>query len=81
MDQLNALQAGEVQLGQVGVPMIGAVLRGMDLVILGNYTGSAARLGSDATMALLESASALMNRLLARVASSSTHWPRRMLVS
>ncbi len=53
VDQLNALQAGEVQLGQVGVPMIGAVLRGMDLVILGNYTGSAARLGSDATMALV----------------------------
>lgn len=53
VDQLNALQAGEVQLGQVGVPMIGAVLRGMDLVILGNYTGSAARLGSDSTMALV----------------------------
>jgi ABC-type nitrate/sulfonate/bicarbonate transport system substrate-binding protein len=53
VDQLNALQAGEVQLGQVGVPMIGAVLRGMDLVILGNYTGSAARMGSDATMALV----------------------------
>lgn len=53
VDQLNALQAGEVELGQVGVPMIGAVLRGMDLVILGNYTGSAARLGSDATMALV----------------------------
>jgi ABC-type nitrate/sulfonate/bicarbonate transport system substrate-binding protein len=53
VDQLNALQAGEVELGQVGVPMIGAVLRGMDLVILGNYTGSAARLGSDTTMALV----------------------------
>jgi len=53
VDQLNALQAGEVELAQVGVPMIGAVLRGMDLVILGNYTGSAARLGSDATMALV----------------------------
>lgn len=53
VDQLNALQAGEIQIGQVGVPMIGAVIRGMDLVILGNYTGSAARLGSDATMALV----------------------------
>jgi ABC-type nitrate/sulfonate/bicarbonate transport system substrate-binding protein len=53
VDQLNALQAGEIELGQVGVPMIGAVLRGMDLVVLGNYTGSAARLGSDATMALV----------------------------
>lgn len=53
VDQLNALQAGEIELAQVGVPMIGAVLRGMDLVILGNYTGSAARLGSDATMAVV----------------------------
>ena len=32
VDLLNALQAGEIQMGQVGVPMIGAVLRGMDLV-------------------------------------------------
>ena len=53
VDQLNSLQAGEIQIGQVGVPMIGAVIRGMDLVILGNYTGSAARLGSDATTALV----------------------------
>jgi len=53
VDLLNALQAGEVQLGQVGVPLIGAVLRGMDLVILGNYSGSAVRLGGDDTMALV----------------------------
>jgi len=36
VDALNALQAGEGELVQVGVPMIGAVLRGMDLVALGN---------------------------------------------
>lgn len=53
VDLLNALQAGEIQMGQVGVPMIGAVLRGMDLVILGNYSGSAVRLGGDHTMALV----------------------------
>jgi sulfonate transport system substrate-binding protein len=53
VDALNALQAGESDLVQVGVPMIGAVLRGMDLVALGNYSGSATRLGSDATMALV----------------------------
>jgi len=53
VDELNALQAGEIQLGQVGVPMIGAVLRGMDLVVLGNYSGAAARLGSDTTMAVI----------------------------
>jgi sulfonate transport system substrate-binding protein len=40
---------------QVGVPMIGAVLRGMDLVALGNYSGNATKLGSDATMALIAS--------------------------
>src|SRR5215207_672149 len=53
VDALNALQAGESQIVQVGVPMIGAVLRGMDLVALGNYSGSATKLGSDATMAII----------------------------
>ena len=53
VDALNALQAGESEIVQVGVPMIGAVLRGMDLVALGNYSGSATKLGSDATMALV----------------------------
>jgi ABC-type nitrate/sulfonate/bicarbonate transport system substrate-binding protein len=53
VDALNALQAGEAEMVQVGVPMIGAVLRGMDLVALGNYSGNAHKLGSDATMALV----------------------------
>ncbi len=53
VDLLNALQAGEVQMGQVGVPMIGAVLRGMDLLIVGNYSGSSVQLGGDNTMALV----------------------------
>src|SRR6187399_3462854 len=53
VDALNALQAGESEIVQVGVPMIGAVLRGMDLVALGNYSGSATKLGSDATVALV----------------------------
>jgi sulfonate transport system substrate-binding protein len=53
VDALNALQAGESEIVQVGVPMIGAVLRGMDLVALGNYSGSATKFGSDATMALI----------------------------
>ncbi|MGE5202912.1 MAG: ABC transporter substrate-binding protein [Acidobacteriota bacterium] len=53
VDALNALQAGESEVVQVGVPMIGAVLRGMDLVALGNYSGNATKLGSDATMALI----------------------------
>jgi sulfonate transport system substrate-binding protein len=53
VDALNALQAGESEMVQVGVPMIGAVLRGMDLIALGNYSGNATKLGSDATMALV----------------------------
>ena len=56
VDALNALQAGETDLVQVGVPMIGAVLRGMDLVALGNYTGNAAKAGSDATLAMIAGA-------------------------
>lgn len=53
VDALNALQAGESNIVQVGVPMIGAVLRGMDLVALANYSGNATTRGSDATMALI----------------------------
>ena len=53
VDALNALQAGESEIVQVGVPMIGAVLRGMDLVALGDYSGNATKLGSDATMAII----------------------------
>jgi sulfonate transport system substrate-binding protein len=55
VDALNALQAGESEIVQVGVPMIGAVLRGMDLVALANYSGNATKRGSDATMALIAS--------------------------
>ena len=53
VDALNALQAGEVQFVQAGTPTIGAILEGMDLVYLGNYTGSATQLGIDETMALV----------------------------
>ncbi len=58
VDALNAAQAGESEIVQVGVPMIGAVLRGMDLVALGNYSGNATKLGSDATMAVIARADA-----------------------
>src|ERR1043165_7435169 len=53
VDALNALQAGETSVIQVGVPMIGAVLRGMDIVALGNFSGSATKAGSAATMAVV----------------------------
>lgn len=56
VDALNALQAGESDMVQVGVPMIGAVLRGMDLVAVGNYTGNAAKFGSDGTLAMVAGA-------------------------
>ena len=53
VDALNALQAGETDMVQAGVPSIGAVLRGMDLVFFGNFSGNATKLGSDATLALI----------------------------
>ena len=65
VDALNALQAGDADLIQVGVPMIGAVLRGMDLVALGNYTGNSAKAGSDATLALIAGAGSGITKDLA----------------
>src|SRR6187549_1071465 len=53
IDALNALQAGETDMVQAGVPAIGAILRGMDLVFFGNFSGNATKLGSDATLALI----------------------------
>lgn len=56
VDALNALDAGEVDFVQVGTPSFGAVLGGMDLVYLGNYSGSSSQLGIDETMAMVASA-------------------------
>lgn len=56
VDALNALDAGEVDFVQVGVPSFGAILQGMDLVYLGNYTGSSSQLGIDETMAIVAAA-------------------------
>lgn len=53
VDQLNALETDQIQFAQVGAPLIGAVLKGSDYVIVGNYTGSAAQLGIDETMAIV----------------------------
>lgn len=58
VDQLNALETDQIQFAQVGAPLIGAVLKGADYVILGNYTGSAAKLGMDETMAVVANAGA-----------------------
>lgn len=51
VDQLNALETGQIDVAQVGTPAIGAILSGADYVLLGNYSGSAAQLGIDETMA------------------------------
>ncbi|PSL03642.1 NitT/TauT family transport system substrate-binding protein/sulfonate transport system substrate-binding protein [Haloactinopolyspora alba] len=53
VDMLNALDTGQIDIAQVGTPLIGAVLSGADYVILGNYTGSASQLGIDETMAVM----------------------------
>ena len=45
-------KVGETSIIQVGVPMIGAVLRGMDIVAFGNFT-HLRKAGSDATMAVV----------------------------
>ncbi len=53
VDALNALEAGDIDFVQVGTPSIGAINSGMDLVYLGNYTGSSSQLGIDETMAMV----------------------------
>lgn len=55
VDMLNALQADQIQIAQVGAPVIGAILKGADYVIVGNYSGSASQFGIDETMSLVAS--------------------------
>lgn len=58
VDALNALQSGEVDLVQVGTPAIAAAQKGLDLVLVGNYTGAASRRSIDETMAVVARTSA-----------------------
>lgn len=53
VEALNALQAGDVQVVHVGVPLQGAMIAGMDVVYIGGYTGTGARVRSDGTMSLV----------------------------
>ncbi|NGN68091.1 ABC transporter substrate-binding protein [Streptomyces sp. A7024] len=53
VDALNALQAGEVDFVQVGTPAIAAAQKGIDLALVGNYTGSASQRSIDETMAVV----------------------------
>ncbi|MFJ8933172.1 ABC transporter substrate-binding protein [Streptomyces sp. NPDC102364] len=56
VDALNALQAGEVDFIQVGTPAIAAAQKGIDLSLVGNYTGSSSRKSIDETMAVVAAA-------------------------
>jgi len=53
VDALNALQAGTIDVIQVGTPIIAAAQKGIDLVLLGNYTGSSTQRSIDETMAVV----------------------------
>jgi sulfonate transport system substrate-binding protein len=53
VEALSALDAGEVDFVQVGMPSFRAVLSGMDLVYLGNYSGSSSQRDIDETMAMV----------------------------
>lgn len=53
VDAINALQAGEVDFAQVGTPAIAATQKGVDLVLVGNYTGSSTQRSIDETMAVV----------------------------
>ena len=75
VDALNALQAGETDMVQAGVPSIGAILRGMDLVFFGNYSGNATKFGSDATLALTAVGS--LTSLVADIAARKSSGGRR----
>lgn len=60
-DALQALEAGDVDYVQVGTPSFPAILEGMDLVYLGNYSGSSSQLGIDETMAMVATAGSEIN--------------------
>ena len=53
--RLLALQKGEVDIIQVGVPALAAVSEGVELAFIGNYSGSSTQRSVDETMALVAS--------------------------
>jgi ABC-type nitrate/sulfonate/bicarbonate transport system substrate-binding protein len=53
VDILNAMQAGAIDIGTVGLPLMGAALAGMDVAVIGLYTGSPVKARSDASYALI----------------------------
>ncbi len=55
VDAINALEAGEVDIIQVGVPALAAVSEGVELAFVGNYSGSSTQRSIDETMAVVAS--------------------------
>ena len=53
VDAINALEAGDVDIIQVGTPAIAAAQEGAELSLIGNYTGSATQRSIDETAAIV----------------------------
>lgn len=53
VDAINALESGDVDMIQVGVPALAAAQEGVDLALIGNYTGSATQRSIDETAAIV----------------------------
>ncbi|MFD6094690.1 ABC transporter substrate-binding protein [Nocardiopsis flavescens] len=53
VDAITALEAGEVDIIQVGVPGVVAIHNGVDLTVVGNYSGSSTQRSVDDTLALV----------------------------
>ncbi|SHK26187.1 sulfonate transport system substrate-binding protein [Nocardiopsis flavescens] len=53
VDAITALTAGEVDVIQVGVPALAAAQEGVELALIGNYTGSAVQRSVDETAAIV----------------------------
>ncbi|MBE3000997.1 ABC transporter substrate-binding protein [Nocardiopsis sp. HNM0947] len=53
VDAINALESGDVDIIQVGVPALAAAEEGVDLALVGNYTGSASQRSIDETAAIV----------------------------
>ena len=55
VDAINALEAGEVDIIQVGVPALAAVSEGVELTFIGNYSGSSTQRSIDDTLSIVAS--------------------------
>ncbi len=53
VDAINALEAGEVDIIQVGVPAVAAAQQGVELSFIGNYSGSSVQRSVDETAAIV----------------------------